>query len=290
MSELEPFFESCDEFERGLLRSVRSDAPPVDGAVRTLTALGLDSAKLASASAKTAATSAALGTRSITVMTVAKAVGVGTLVGAVTMAVAGQFGQVQSRSTVPAVTPRVEQTSAAKVRPLPATPAKPTAIATAVLDLPSSTIGGLKAPLGSLPTSVQHEPTNTVAILPEASVVAPLVSSSAVAAFGAVPSVRNSRSTESAISIAEQVKLVDRARSALKAGRAGETFGLVEAYVQRWPNGALSTEAVILRIEAELALHDRAAAERDARAMLASQPGSRYETRVRALFASPLSE
>jgi len=47
---------------------------------------------------------------------------------------------------------------------------------------------------------------------------------------------------------------------------------------------------VVVRVEAELALGNRSAAERDARAAIAAHPGSRYAARLRTLFVPPLAE
>lgn len=92
------------------------------------------------------------------------------------------------------------------------------------------------------------------------------------------------------MSIADQVDAIDRARRALKGGRASEALSEASAYVQRWPNGALAIEAQIVRVEAELALGDRASAERDARSVIATLPGTRYAERLRRLFTPPLVE
>jgi outer membrane protein assembly factor BamD (BamD/ComL family) len=81
------------------------------------------------------------------------------------------------------------------------------------------------------------------------------------------------------------VALVDRARHALRQGRAGEAFDTLSLHQSRWPNGVLATEVLVLRVEAQLRLGQRASAQRDARAFVAVQPNSRYATRLRELFA-----
>jgi hypothetical protein len=87
------------------------------------------------------------------------------------------------------------------------------------------------------------------------------------------------------VSIAEEVALVDRARHALRQGRAGEAFDTLSLYQSRWPNGVLATEVLVLRVEAQLRLGQRTSAQRDARAFVAVHPQSRYATRLRELFA-----
>jgi hypothetical protein len=113
---------------------------------------------------------------------------------------------------------------------------------------------------------------------------------SAVAAFAAQPSAAPTLPHPSSVSIAEQVDVIERARGALKNGHASDALLLSNNYARRWPNGSLAIEAVVVRIEAELALGQRGAAERDARAVMKELPGSRYAARVSQLFSPPLAE
>jgi hypothetical protein len=86
------------------------------------------------------------------------------------------------------------------------------------------------------------------------------------------------------VSIASELANVDRARQALREGRAADALHELDVYRVSWPGGVLATEAAVLRIEAHLALGDRTSGIRAARAFLAATPSGRYATRVRALF------
>ncbi len=92
------------------------------------------------------------------------------------------------------------------------------------------------------------------------------------------------KSSGHGVSIAEEVSMVDQARQALRQGRPNDAFAQLKRYQERWPGGVLATEVVVLRVEAELALDEREAARRDARAFIAAQPSSRYAARLRELF------
>ena len=289
MSELEPFFDSCDDFERGLLRSVRTDAPAANAAVKTMAALGLDQAALA-ASAGTHIAAGTLVARYGSVLTVLKGLGVGLLLGFVTMGAAGWFSQrpsAESRHVPHALVDQTFETASGSAPLRPAEPPRAESAAAppiALRGLPKSLLGAqLAAPRAAARAA---DASNSSAEPPSAA----QAGSGALPASLPEPSGSGVPGPPSAVSIAEQVKVIDHARNSLKRGRASDALGSVNAYVQRWPNGALTIEATIVRIEAELALYDRPAAERDARAVIAALPGSRYATRVRALFAPPLAE
>lgn len=288
MSKPEPFFDSCDDFERSLLRSVRTDAPPAGAALKTIAALGIDPTMVAAIKATEAATATVLGVRAISIAAVLKGLGVGVLVGIVVLAMTGQLSQPQRPRAVPTITPGGHHRVGA---PTESPPARPSDSATEpALAPPDRKNQEPKPTADTQAIPARRQAMNVAASATNQSPTAPLTRPPAVATFAVVPSASNASTGESATSIAEQVQLIDRARSTLKAGQPSETVTLVDTYAQRWPNGALSIEAIILRIEAELGLHDRSAAERDARSVIASRPGSRYETRVRALFSPPLAE
>jgi len=289
MTDLEPFLDSCDDFERGLLRSVRNDAPAADAASKTIAALGLHPSTMA-ATAATRAAAGALGARAGSALTVLKGLGVGLLVGTVVMGVAGSLSQTSAGDPHPAAPARdghalnvgsgAARSMAAEQPRADSVIAEPTALGSA--SKPSS---------GARPSVLRDAAPGAETSRPQIDqAIAPLTSSPALAAFGPLPSTGRTPEPPNAVSIAEQVKIIDQARSALQRGRASDALSLARVYAQRWPNGALTIEAAIVRIEAELALHDRSAAERDARAVISARPGARYLTRVRELFSPPLVE
>ncbi|HKO50807.1 MAG TPA: hypothetical protein VJV79_23970 [Polyangiaceae bacterium] len=290
MTEREPFFDSCDDFERSLLRSVRQDAPAAGAASKTIAALGLDPAAVAATTA-TSVVAGALGARGGSALAVFKGLGVGLLVGSVAIGVAGRVSQSSSagdpRPPAPLVDGRVSSSESQSARSISAEqPRAGTTIAIPVASAstPKQSVGAQPpVPRDAAPVAEKSPP-------PSEPPMVPVTGPAALAAFGPISSSGRVAEPPSALSIAEQVKIIDQARSALKDGRASQALGLVSAYAERWPNGALTIEAVIVRIEAELALHDRNAAERDARAVISALPGSRYVTRVRELFSPPLAD
>jgi hypothetical protein len=64
-----------------------------------------------------------------------------------------------------------------------------------------------------------------------------------------------------------------------------EALAALDAYRADWPKGALRAEAALLRVDALLRARNRPAAEREANALIAATPGSRYATRARELLA-----
>ncbi|HEY2409997.1 MAG TPA: hypothetical protein VGI10_28535 [Polyangiaceae bacterium] len=297
MTELEPLIEGCDEFERALLRSTQRDVPPPGGLPKTLSALGLGAGAFATATQAGAASAAALSAGSLSVWTVLKAVAVGALAGTVVSVAAGGLTRepprVQSGAPMLSVARQAATAALVPARTVTATPdATPEAIPEAI---PANETAALANANGA--ASTQH-----AQLQPDAQPAAPLKddvapalptalpSSTPVAAFALAPSTEPAPDAPSVASIAEEVKTIDRARQALAAGRASDALSQANTYIARWPSGALAIEAQILRVEAELATGDRASAERDARALIAAHPGSRYASRVGALFSPPLSE
>lgn len=290
MTELEPFFDSCDDFERGLLRSVRRDAPAASAASKTRAALGLEQAALAAnAGDSVAAGASALGARSELVVWVLKGLAVGLLLGGVTMGGAEWIAQRTLEESRLATHARRGQAFAVPTAAASAMPYEQPRAEREVA--PPSALPGTPKSLAAPPAAARTAvPAADASRMPMEPRIAPGSNSGALAAFAPLSSASGVSQPPSAVSIAEQVAMIERARSALKRASSSEALGLANAYVQRWPNGSLSIEAALVRIEAELALHDRQAAEREARAVISVLPGGRYAKRVRALFSPPLPE
>jgi hypothetical protein len=81
--------------------------------------------------------------------------------------------------------------------------------------------------------------------------------------------------------LAEEVRLVEQARSALRAGDVGAARAALEEHGRQFPRGALSDEVAVLRIDILERSGDRAGAERAARAYLAAHPTSPHAPRLR---------
>jgi hypothetical protein len=85
--------------------------------------------------------------------------------------------------------------------------------------------------------------------------------------------------------LADEVALVDRARSALASGDFGGALRAVSEYESRFPRGAFTQEAEIVRIDALARSGQRAAATRAAKRFVAIYPSSAHAARMRALAA-----
>jgi hypothetical protein len=84
-----------------------------------------------------------------------------------------------------------------------------------------------------------------------------------------------------ALTLAEEVLLVDRARAALGRGDTSGALRALDEHDARSSHGALAPEATVLRIEALVAAGERAKAMTTARAFLATHPSSPLAARVR---------
>lgn len=80
------------------------------------------------------------------------------------------------------------------------------------------------------------------------------------------------------------VALLDRARSALRAGNAARALTELNRYDAERETHILDREAQLLRIEALVQSGNRKQASELARAYLAAFPGDAHETRLRALL------
>jgi hypothetical protein len=272
MSESQP--HDLDDFDRALLGSARADDPDKGAVLRAAAALGvgLSAAAPSVAAASATGTAARLLSLSGYKWTLIGAIGVAGA-GTGTVAYLGSAAP-EARHADAAVAggPRAkDRTVASKeraVRPVEKVPPPPeqtpesdgpSATKSSAVDAPSRPHAD--APVGSrtsgAPTSVPDQ------------------------ARSAAP---GGPTAASGVSIAEEVAAVDLARHTLRQGRAGEAFDQLNRYQERWPNGVLATEVVVLRVEAQLRLGRREAAKRDARAFIQTQPSSRYAARLRELF------
>jgi hypothetical protein len=281
MSESHP---ELDDFDRSLLRAGRADGPGVGAAGRAAAAIGLGVAAAAPAAAAAATAGAAARAVALTgsKWTLIGALGVAT-VGTGTVAYLGASSSGPNDAREPAAKtesrtapqPAAAHTGVSTTEgAIPPPPAADLAPARHVPPAPRAQ-SGAAAPGQPSPARAAAAPT---ALLPPAANAAPTGAPASPAA--APPGAASS----DAVSIAEEVAVVDRARHSLRQGRAGEALDELNRYQSRWPNGTLATEVVVLRVEAELRLGKRAVAKERARAFIASQPSSRYAARLRELF------
>ncbi len=84
--------------------------------------------------------------------------------------------------------------------------------------------------------------------------------------------------------LAEQVRLVDRARGLVAAGDAAGALAAVDAYEHRFGHGILAEEAALVRIQATQARGEHAEAAALARRFLAQYPESVHRSKVQWLL------
>lgn len=86
-----------------------------------------------------------------------------------------------------------------------------------------------------------------------------------------------------ATTLVEELALINSVRAALENSAAQAALRSLDEYASKYPNGRLSTEALVLRVSAFAALGDRASAKRLAEELLATDPDSPYAQRLRSL-------
>jgi hypothetical protein len=91
----------------------------------------------------------------------------------------------------------------------------------------------------------------------------------------------------SSASLSDQLAVIDTAREEVRSHRPGEALATLDRYAKSYPRGAFGPEAMLVRIEALLALGQRPEAVRLAHQFLDRAPGSPYARRVRSLIGEP---
>lgn len=85
-------------------------------------------------------------------------------------------------------------------------------------------------------------------------------------------------------SLADEVKAIQRAKTALSSGNASGALKELDAYREAFPRGRLSQEATVLRIEALSASGNQAAAQKLGEQFLKSNEKSPYAARVKSVL------
>jgi TolA-binding protein len=141
------------------------------------------------------------------------------------------------------------------------------------------------APLSSVASTVR---TATKSVNVPAPEVAPEAEQPSVAAEDLTlepssPEPDKSRSADPIDNIAAQLKLLDSARSALKAGSPGRAIALLDQYARTYPRGKLTQEATLLRVEALVRSGKQAQAVSLARRFRTAHPSSPYTQRLESI-------
>jgi hypothetical protein len=291
MNDLSPLLSGTpDELEALLLRSADDDEPSGDALEQAGLALGLGASALAAMSASSALTSqAALATsgaaltnaalaKPLTLLSLAKWLGVGLAAGLVTSGVAHVATRApaappamtfEAPMAAPAEGPRVARATATAPVPLVAKaaedppPAAP-ALAAAVPPAPAVTVETAPGPAPIPPADAPPRPSS--------------------ASFAPLEEAPASVQASPGSTLGEETRALDRVREHLAAGRPGQALVEIDRYRAQWTRGALAAEAALLRVDALLRAGNRHAAELEANALIARAPQSRYATRARSLL------
>lgn len=255
MSDPRRLFED-DDLAKELLGAARTDGPSKHARDRAAIALGLG--------VGTAAATTAISTKAAA--TTAKVAGVGlwTKVGAafaITAAVAGGGAvvvkQQQAAPTASAVAPpprapsRVANVAAPREQAAPTVEAAPAVAASSLPDEVAAPKLRAKPPSSSL------------------SVLAP-----AGTADGMDPDLSP---------LARETRVIDLARKQLDGGDPAGALAMLDRHDRMFPNGALRTEASVLRVDALVAKGDRPAAKKLAAELLARDPSGPHARHLRSV-------
>ena len=99
----------------------------------------------------------------------------------------------------------------------------------------------------------------------------------------AAPAVRPARAAASDERLSREVTALELANAALGAKQPDAALRALDDYAQKFPRGALQSDATVLRVRALVARGDRAAAQRLADAYSAAHPDSPFTRRLDAL-------
>ena len=265
---LRPILQSDpNEADWLLLRSTELDVPPSDGKARLLIALGVG-AGAATATTAGAAAAASKGVLSSfgTAVLAAKWLGIGAL-GGVVFAGAAQLAS-SGPPDESAAGARFSSRPASVSTDTEAPRAAPQPIAEpATNTTPVSELKAMAAAAAATATAgtLQRAPAS-VKQVPPAPAPGPSI--------GKFPEG----------TLADEIALIDAARSALGAGDALRCLSMLQTHGERFTTPRLSPEVGVLRIEALVALGRWEEARRLGREFLASHPGSTHGQRVRTLL------
>jgi hypothetical protein len=90
--------------------------------------------------------------------------------------------------------------------------------------------------------------------------------------------------------LAEQLRLIERARQDVQSRDAATALRDLDEYQRRFPRGHLRTESTVLRVEALVLAGDHTAARQLAGSFLLAHPDSPYARRLRTLLAGTSEE
>lgn len=258
-----------------LFRAAQEERPDKGSLGRSLTAVGVGlGATHVAASAKAAGTAASVaGTTKVAVPLLggvfAKWAVLGTLGGMLAVGVA-ELATEASRPVAPAPSPR----TSARFQP-------------SLLPPDASTLGAApNAPEARPAAAASPAPIGSTAMTaaPNAARLA-LSARNHAAPFPTPPDAAPASAAIDADTLAAEVKSIDRARSALAAGKAAQALVVLDEYERLFRRRGFAPEALYLRMEACASLGRTAEARAAAERLLASYPDSLHSARARALVS-----
>jgi hypothetical protein len=313
MNELEHLRSTSDDvWELGVLRSARGDQPPSGARERVAAALGVSATLVASSgaaatvagaqsvsaagagvtgvasagsAAASAGTAAAAGVGVLASTGIAGWAGAGVVAGLVTSVTGHLISRPSApqtfREPVPIVASARPVAERAAAAPLPAV--APNAAPDAVTEPepePRPIATAVARPERARDAAAREQ--KRLGSAPARLSAAPALDSPAPAPAPA-PTSRLPAPAQVSL-LAEEVRALDEVNQALERNDAGRALAALARYRERFANGALRTEARVLRVKALLRSGNVAGAEREAEAILRADPGGRYAERVRALL------
>jgi hypothetical protein len=268
------FDESSSELLKSLLSAAHDEQPNQAALRRTLTAVGVGSAVLATASTASAAgasaggAAAAQGVAGAASLGSVKGIAGTTLLVVVKWLGAGAIAGIVATSTIYAVSEPA----------LPAPSAAPARVSKAIA--PSAVVkphaGGVPAAAEAPEVPAEPAPVAAPAVLsaaPVSSLVAPTPQPLSVPA-----------EVDPAAPLAAELALLDNARAALAASDAVRALRALNDYDARFPRPNLAPEALYLRLEALTLQGDKTGTEAVARRLLRSYPMGPHAARARSVL------
>jgi TolA-binding protein len=251
-----------DSFEQSLIASAKSDRMSPDRK-RALVASVAGAATLSVATTAKAATAAKAATTAAAKKTATLAIVKWLAVGVTGTALVA--GATKTAIVIHEESTRAEHAAHA--------PPPPTVSAPSARSIPSPTPVLASPPpsvdVGDLPA----DPSAVVAVVPP---------SPGVRTTAAKPA-----ASPAARPISEELRLIDRARTALSSNDVAAADAALSQHAREFPGGTFAEEAKVLRIDALAKKGDRARAATAAKAYLASHPDSPYADRLRAYAEAP---
>jgi hypothetical protein len=307
--------EGATDFERTLLESALSDAPPSEAVDATLTVLGLGAATAGSVAmsasggvaASTKAGAGLIAGKWVVMSTVGALLTVGIVHEAAKHSVAGHSkvthpvgaAPAQDRPSAPAPVPEPSAALNAEVS-LPATAevAKPVVVTFPAPKRPETAQHRRGHPLATQPTSVAgppvppHFPASTAGLEAQAEPRTPSATTPASPWEPAPPAKAPSHPDTVDASpndpLVRELFLLDRARVAADAGDLSRALSLLDECERR--GGQLGPEAKWIRIQILVRSGDRASAVTAARDYLVREPFGPYAKRIRDLLGADASK